>query len=143
MGLLCKVLVRFTRRDIERTRRLSLGAKIYGRWIGNGLVELSEVTGVPVELTEYQVKIKDRNRHARVLSLFVMKVSAGSTRTIRRALPAPLILQHGDIKSLRISLPERQIGLREMVLGTHRQMTITFIGQDRVGRPVRAVIELP
>ena len=143
MGVLYKVLVHFTRRDIERARRLSLGAKVHGRWINNGVVELREVNGVPVVLTEYQIRINDRHRHARILSFYVMKVSAGATRTIERALPAPVVLRQGDVRRVSLSVPERQIGLREIVLGTHRQVTITIIGRDQVGRPIRAVMDVP
>lgn len=113
--------VKFSRQDIERFRKLSLGAKVHAVWAGDGVVELREVNGVPVVLTEYTVKVDERNAHAGFLSYYVMKVSAGDSQEYSRALSSPVHLSSGQVERVRLTEPwKKKTGLQDIVLGTRR-----------------------
>jgi len=142
-GIVCRMRVKFSRQDIEKFRRLSLGAKVHAVWVGDGVVELREVNGVPVVLTEYTVKVDERNTNAGFLSYYVMKVSSGDNREYRRALSKPVHLK-GDVLRVRLTVPgQKKTGFQDLVLGTRRSVKVTILGRDLVGRAVAAVVRMP
>jgi len=81
----CFVLVRFPHEKIDKLRKLTMGAKAGARVVsvGNGQVnlEVRENNGVEVILTEYEVSLATTNRHARVITMFFMKVPTGCQHT--------------------------------------------------------------
>ena len=142
-GIVCWMWVRFSSQDIERFRQLSLGAKVHAVWAGDGTVELREVNGVPVVLTEYTVQVKERNTHAGFLSYYVMKVSSGESREYSQPLSKPVHLSSGNIERVWLAVPgHKKTGFQDMVLGTRRSVVVTITGRDVVGRPVTAVVRL-
>jgi hypothetical protein len=141
-GFACTTLLRFPPEDIERARQLSLGAKVTARWVGKGIVELREVNGVPVVLTDYRIEIEDRHRHAAVITLFFVKVSEGSSKTIQGALPEPIMLRGGLPEEASLDVPGIGTSLGGLLLGTSRRLTVTVFGRDEVGRRVEACIDV-
>lgn len=142
-GIVYRMRVRFTRQEIETFRRLSLGAKVHAVYRGDGIVELREVNGNPVMLTEYTVSVSEKNAHAGFLSYYVMKVSAGDCQEYRRALSRPVHLK-GDVVRVRLSVPgQKKTGFQDLVLGTRRSVKVTITGRDSVGRSVAAVVRVP
>ena len=139
-GIVCRMRVKFSRPEIERFRRLSLGSKVHAVWVGDGVVELREVNGVPVVLTEYNVKVDERNTHAGFLSYYVMEVSSGESREYSRALTRPVHLKD-DVVRVQLAVPgQKKTGFQDIVLGTRRSVVVTITGRDVVGRPVSAVV---
>ena len=104
--------------------------------LGGGVYELREVNGVACVLTEAAYAVSERNTHAGFLNYYVMKVSSGETRKYTKPLPEPVVLQNGAVEKDQ-SYGAHENGLGDLVLGTRRDVSITLIGTDEVGRAVR------
>jgi hypothetical protein len=139
-GIVYEMLVHFPRHLVKKMRRLSRGAKVIARWVGEDVIELSEVNGVAVTFTEAEVVVREENRHAAFLNYYVMKVSPGSSSKVARALPEPVTLKKSS-KRFRFVVHTKQKGLRDLVLGTKRSVRVTLSGQDEVGRAVKALVQ--
>lgn len=139
-GIVYRMLVHFPPSEIETVRRLSLGAKVHAVWLADDVVEIRELNGVPVILSEYTIKIDSRNTHAGFLSYYVVKVPAGDSKVYRQAFQTPLNLRSGVVKRVRLKIPDQnRTGFQELVLGTRQSMTVTLNGTDSVGRPIQVV----
>jgi hypothetical protein len=140
-GIVYRMLVHFTPAEIETMRRLSLGAKVHAVWLADNLVEIRELNGVPVTLSEYTIQLDSRNAHAGFLSYYVVKVPAGDSTVYRHAFQTPLNLRSGVVKRVRLKMPDQnKTGFQELVLGTRKSMKVTLNGTDSVGRSIQAVV---
>jgi hypothetical protein len=105
LGIVYRMRVRFSRKDIERFRKLSLGADATATHLGNGIVEVSESNGVPVTLTRYPIKVDEKNSNADFLSYYVMKVSSGESKKYSKAFRKPVHIKDGSHKKVKIKVP--------------------------------------
>ena len=135
-GVVYRMLVHFPKSIISKMRRLSKGAKVLATRLGGGVYELREVNGVSCVLTEAAYAVSERNAHADFLNYYVMKVSSGGSRKYTKPLPEPVVLQNKVARRINLMVPKSS-GLGDLVLGTRRSVSITLIGTDEVGRPVR------
>lgn len=135
-GVVYRMLVNFPKSLIAKMRRLSRGAKVLATRLGSGVYELREVNGVSCVLTEAAYAVAERNAHAGFLNYYVMKVSTGGTRKYTKPLREPVVLQNKMAQRINLMVPKRG-GLGDLVLGTRRSISITLMGTDEVGRPVR------
>jgi hypothetical protein len=145
-GVVYRILVYFPPRLIERARRLSLGAKVVARFVGKGgMIEVKEVNGVKVVLKGYVVSVVEKNRHADFLNYYVVSVSGGGSRSYERAFSNAVVLIGGAVKRVRVTVPTRGTGggLKDLVLGTSRLVTVSLRGTDEVGRPLHLQVPLP
>jgi hypothetical protein len=138
-GQVCFVLVRMTPGDLEKLKRLSIGAKVSARLIGisGGLasVEVMETNGVGVTITEYQMTAATRNNHARLITLFLWKVPETATASYKGALPNRLFLNKSSGR-ITIPLSAVQRSLNSALMGSREDISITITGYDEIGRPV-------
>jgi hypothetical protein len=146
-GFVYRILVYFPPRLVERARRLSKGAKVVARVVGGhggeGVIEVREVNGVKVVLSGYSVSVDEKNRHADFLNYYVMSVSSGGSRKFERAFSDSVVLSGGVVKRVRVMVPTRKVGLKGLVLGTSRSVTVSLQGTDEVGRRVRLQVPIP
>jgi hypothetical protein len=140
-GIVFEMLVHFPPKLVERTRKLSLGAKVHARWLNGGIVELREINGIQVVLTEYSVRVREQNSHAEFFNYYVMKVSAGNSQEFKRSLPEPVRLKGSEVRRVRIMVPKARHVLRDVMLGTRRSVMVSIHGTDEVGRAVH--IQVP
>jgi hypothetical protein len=136
-GIIYEMLVHFPALKIERMRRLSLGAKVLVTNIGGGIFELREVNRVGVVLTDIEITIIEQNRHAGIVTLFVMKVSSGDTQTVKKPLRVPVVLKSGAVRQVNLPVPTESNPFSDAILGTNRTIRMVLIGTDEVGRMVR------
>jgi hypothetical protein len=140
-GVVYEILVNFPPGVVNRMRKLSAGAKVHAWRIDSDTIGLRELNGVRVILTVASVKIVERNRNADFLNYYVMKVSKGSSRWYREAMPEPVILENGAVRTVRLMVPTKTGTISDLFLGTRRSCQVTFHGTDEVGRAVK--VSLP
>lgn len=138
------VLVHFPPRKIERLRKLTNGPEASARIVENNsekvLVEVTENNDVGVTLTDYQMKITRKNRHAGVITFFAWKVPEYSTWEYKSAIINSINLR-GDSKTFNIPYPANDSHIRQMILGTEIQTKIMFNGYDEIGRKISVTVE--
>ena len=138
-GQVCFVLVRMTPGDLEKLKRLNIGAKVSARLIGiNGgraSIEVSETNGVSVTITEYQMTAAINNNYARLITLFLWKVPETTTASYEGALPNRLSLNKSSSR-ITIPLSAVQRSLKSFLMGSREDISITMTGYDEIGRPV-------
>ncbi len=141
-GVVYEMLVHFPERLIKKMQRLSRGAKVIAKKVDHDTIELTEVNGVAVMLTEAEIVVTKRHKNAPFLNYYVMKVSDGSTNTYRRAFKKPVALKKGIVwhVSHPVSGKRNKRSLVNFILGTERTESAVFIGVDEVGRPVRVPV---
>lgn len=145
-GFVYRILVYFPPRLIEKARRLSKGAKVVARFVGTrGVIEVKEVNGVKVVLKGYVVSVVEKNRHADFLNYYVMSVSGGGSRSYERAFSSSVVLTGGVVRRVRVTMPTCGAGkgLKDLVLGTSRLVTVSLRGTDEVGRPLHLQVPIP
>ncbi|MFZ4439114.1 MAG: hypothetical protein ACOYOS_11845 [Syntrophales bacterium] len=138
-GQVCFVLVRMTPGDLERLKRLSIGAKVSARLIGisggQASIEVMETNGVGVTITEYQMTAAIRNSHARLITLFLWKVPETASTSYGGALPNRLSLNNSS-GSITIPLSAVRGSLKSTLMGSKEDISITLTGYDEIGRQV-------
>ncbi len=139
-GYVYKVLVYFPKEKMERLIRLSKGAKVLVRSLGDGTVELREVNGVGVVITEAEYVIDETNNHASFYNYYVMKVSSGGRKTVREVLAEPVVLKSRS-KVIKLMVPNSN-RVKDLLLGTDRSVYVSLLGRDEVGRIVRVKVVL-
>jgi hypothetical protein len=138
-GQVCFVLVRMTPGDLEKLKRLNIGAKVSARLIGisggQASIEVMETNGVAVIITEYQMITAIRNNHARLITLFLWKVPQTATASYEGALPNRLSLNKSSGRAI---IPLSNVGssLTSFLMGSSEDISITMTGYDEIGRPV-------
>jgi len=141
-GVVYRMLVYVEPRQLERMRRLSMGAKVVVSNLGDGVFELHEINRVGVVLTDLEISFFEKNRHAKLLTLFVMRVSSVNSRKIKRPLREPIVLKGGGFRRVRLPIPNNSNPYSDTVLGTHRTVQIVLFGTDEVGRTVQVDVHI-
>jgi hypothetical protein len=144
-GHVCFVLVQMRPSELERLKKLTIGARLTARMIGtNGghaTIEVSESNGVGVTLTEYRVTVASTNRNARLITLFVWKVPESEVATHEGVLPTRLFLKTSTRRTaVSVSTDENQ--LKSVLMGSKQAVSITLSGYDEIGRPVSVPVRL-
>lgn len=139
-GVVYRMLVHFPKSLISKMRRLSKGSKVLATKVGHGEYRLREVNGVACVLSEAAYAVSERNAHAGFLNYYVMKVSSGRSRKYTKPLSEPVVLQNGAVKRVSLMVPKRSV-VSDLVLGTQRDVSVTLIGVDEVGRPIKIKVE--
>ena len=138
------VLVHFPPQKIEKLRKLTIGPMISAQIVENDsvkvLVEVTENNDVGVTLTDYQMKITKKNRHAGVITLFAWKVLECSIWEYKGAIINSINLR-GDSKTFNIPYPNTDSRIGQMILGTEIQTKIILNGYDEIGRKISVTVE--
>ena len=138
-GVVYRMLVHFPKTLISKMRRLSRGSKVLVAKVGPGEYRLREVNGVACVLNEAAYAVSEVNRNAGFLNYYVMKVSIGGSQNYTKPLSEPVMLKNKGVGTVNLIVPHRNI-VADALLGTERNVQITLIGTDEVGRPVRVKI---
>ena len=105
-------------------------------------VEVRELNGVRVTLTDFRMTVSAVHRNAGLITLFFWKVPESEVLTHEGALPRRLLLKNSTDKAV-IGIHGDRIGLRTVLMGTQRDFSIEISGYDEVGRPVSVPIRSP
>ena len=142
----CFVLVRVRPSELERLRRLTIGAKLSAfmvRKSGDQLfIEVRETNGVSVTLTEYSMTTTTLHSNARLITLFFWKVPELSTKNREGALPDRLFLRNNTGRTV-ISSKNNDDHFKSALLGSESDITVTLAGYDEIGRPVSVPVRFP
>jgi hypothetical protein len=132
------LLVRYSKADISRMRKLTRGANVSASVIkiseGFALIRVSEANGIPVVINCADVHLHKRNRFAKTISYFVMKVPSGSTAHYQVGV-GPVTIS-GTSADVRVPLTSN--GMGDYLLGASVSRSVTLSGMDEVGRKVEA-----
>jgi hypothetical protein len=139
--IICFILVRYPDTLIAQMRRLTLGASVTASVIafedGTALIQVSEGNGVKVTLISADVYVKKRNRFAKKISYFVMKVSDGSSESYRLGLSPVVIRSSSKVIPLKLSGKD----LSDYLLGASIKRTVVLSGYDEIGRKVSVTVQ--
>jgi hypothetical protein len=136
-------LVYYPEEKIQKMRRLSKGAKViatavsgYGNYVG---LKLSEVNGVSVVISSADLRIRQTNKFANVITLFLWKVPPIIEHTT--SISVDPIKVCGN--SATIQLPVNNVGksLFDCLLGAKLRKIIVLTGCDEIGRPITVKVE--
>jgi hypothetical protein len=134
--VICFILVKYPSELIAQMRRLTLGSIVTASVIGfedsTALIQVSEGNGVKVTLTTADVLVRKKNRFAKKISYFVMKVADGSTESYRVGLEPVVIRSSSKVIPLNLSGKD----LSDYLLGADIKRTVIFSGFDEIGRKV-------
>ena len=138
------VLVRYTEEKILEMRRLSKGARLIATVVQNSdadeiILKVSEVNGVSVILTSADILIRQNNRLAKPISLFLWKVPALIEHL--SSIPLDPLQICGNSANIRIPTYTRRKRLIDHMLGANFEAIFTLNGYDEIGRAVRVKIE--
>ena len=139
---ICFVLVYCPPEKIERLRILTIGPMVAARIVkvvnNKVVIEVIENNGVQVTITDYDIEIMTKNRHAGVITMFVWKVPESSMRHLKGVLRQKISLRDtSQIFKIPIALPDP--GISSLILGAEDRFHIVLHGYDEVGR----VLSLP
>jgi hypothetical protein len=144
-GQVCFVLASMTPGGLEKFKRLSIGAKVSARLIGindgQASIEVSETNGVGVTITGYQMTAAIRNNNARLITLFLWKVSETAIVSYEGALPNRLYLNN-ETGGTIIPLSNAGSSIKSFLMGSQEDVTITLTGYDDIGRAVAASVRI-
>jgi len=145
-GHVCFVLVRMKPCELEKLKRLTIGAKVSARMLGtNGghvSVEVSESNGVGVTITEYRLTAAVRHRNARLITLFLWKVPETDNSSYEGALPHRLSLKDSSGRTT-IPIFIGKDRLTSIFMGSKEDFVITLMGYDELGRSVSTSVKIP
>jgi hypothetical protein len=134
--IICFILVKYPDTVIAEMRRLSLGssvtASVIGFEDGKALIQVNEGNGVKVTLTSADVHIRKKNRFAKKISYFVMKVADGSSESYRVGLEPVVVRSSSKVIPLNLSGKD----LSDYLLGADVKRTVVLSGFDEIGRKV-------
>ena len=133
------VLIHFPPEKIENLRRLSIGPKVSARIVktnrGTPTIELNELNGVGVTLTDYRAEIKSIYRHAKFITLFAFKVPGSSHHQIKGVIGHAVSL-NGNSTQFELPLSKADSKIKQLILGTQKHVKIVLKGYDEIGRKV-------
>jgi hypothetical protein len=136
--IICFILVKYPDTLIAQMRRLTLGASVTASVVGfedgKALIQVSEGNGVKVTLTSADVHVRKRNRFAKKISYFVMKVADGSTESYRVGLEPVSV--RGESTLISIPVDRRKPQFTDYLLGADIKRTVVLSGHDEIGRKV-------
>lgn len=145
-GHVAYVLVQMMPWELERLKKLTMGAKLTAQITERSgdhvCVEVRELNGVRVTLTNFRMTVSAVNRNARLITLFFWKVPESDIWTHEGALPRSLLLKKSVDKAV-IAIHGDRVGLQTVLLGTQRNVSIEISGYDEVGRPVGVPVRSP
>ncbi len=138
-GVIGYVLVQMMPWELDRLKRLSIGAKLTARIIETGrnhvCIELKELNGVGVTLTHFRITVSEAHKNAKLITLFFWKVPDSDTMTYEGSLPRSLLLKNSTDKAL-IGIHNERTGLSTVLMGTERNVYTEIFGYDEIGRAV-------
>lgn len=130
--------------EMENLRKLTIGPKVTAKIIKKNhktiAIEVSEINGVQVTLTDYHVKITAENLHAALITLFAWKVPELSKQNFKRVIDQKIFLK-GSSKTFNITNPSPAPNLKKFILGTQTQISIVLHGYDEVGRQLSVTVQ--
>jgi len=133
------VLVRYSSGMIDKLRKLTIGAKAGARIVsmenGRVNVEVRENNGVEIILTEYELSLAKTNRHADIITMFLMKVPKAASHTAQGMIEKKVSVKD-NAKTLTIHYPASVPDLKSFILGSETEIKIVLYGHDEVGRSV-------
>lgn len=135
-GIVCQVMAHLSARTLDRMRQLSIGAKVLVSDLGGDVFEFREVNGVDVTLTSAEITITEKNRHARFISYYFMKINSGRILTMALSLPEPVFLKAGKIQQVQLRIPSNQSSLSDKFTGKMKSYSLIFFGTDELGRNI-------
>jgi hypothetical protein len=145
-GIIAYVLVQMMPWELERLKKLTMGAKLTAQITERSgdhvCVEVRELNGVRVTLTDFRMTVSAVHKNARLITLFFWKVPESDVLSHEGALPRSLLLKNSTDKAM-IGIHADQIGLRTVLMGTRRDFSIEISGYDEVGRPVSVPVRSP
>lgn len=145
-GLVAYVLVQMMPWELERLKKLTMGAKLTAQIMERSgdhvSVEVRELNGVRVTLTDFRMTVSAVHKNAGLITLFFWKVPGSEVLTHEGALPRRLLLKNSADKAV-IGINGDRIGLRTVLMGTQRDIVIDISGYDEVGRPVSVPVRSP
>jgi hypothetical protein len=145
-GLVAYVLVQMMPWELERLKKLTMGAKLTSQITERSgdhvCVEVRELNGVRVTLTNFRMTVSEVHRNARLITLFFWKVPESDTLIHEGALPRSLLLKNSTDKAV-IGIHGDRIGLQTVLMGTQRDVSIEISGYDEVGRAVSVPVRSP
>lgn len=145
-GFVAYVLVQMMPWELERLKKLTIGAKLTAQITERSgdhvSVEVREINGVRVTLTDFRMTVSAVHQNAGLITLFFWKVPRSDVLTHEGALPRRLLLKNSADKAV-IGIHGDRIGLRMVLMGTQRDVIIEISGYDEVGRPVSVPARSP
>jgi hypothetical protein len=133
------VLVRYPDSLITEMKRLSKGSKVvasFVRWSGDeAVIRVTELNGVSAILTSADIKICKRNRYAKAISFFIVRVPEVSNEKCHVALRPVKVC--AESKTIRLRLTDGKKA-SDYLLGAAVTHNIELRGYDEIGRAVRA-----
>ncbi len=145
-GLIAYVLVQMMPWELERLKKLTMGTKLTAQITERSedyvSVEVRELNGVRVTLTDFRMTISAVHHNAWLITLFFWKVPGAEVLTHEGVLPHRLLLKNSTDKAV-IGIHGDRIGLRTVLMGTQRDISIEISGYDEVGRPVSVPVRSP
>jgi hypothetical protein len=144
-GHVCFVLVQIRPSELEKLKRLTMGAKLTARVIGTDgeqiSIEASESNGVGVTLNEYRLTFAMTHTNARLITLFFWKVPQSDTKSIDGALVKRISLNNSSGNTV-IPVSNGMNSLRSFIMGSKQDVSITLTGYDEIGRSVIVPVRL-
>lgn len=138
------ILVNFPPGKIQRLRKLTIGPKVSARIIKETndqlVIEVKEINGVRVTLTDYHIKTKTKNRHAGFITMFAFKVPELLSKKIDGVIRQKISLKENS-QTLNIPNPTPDTGIKDLILGADTKINILLQGYDEVGRPVSVPVK--
>jgi len=138
-GYICYLLIALSEDKIQDLKRLSMGPKLAATVMKSSregiLVDVRESNGVGVTLSDYQIHLKTRNRHAGLITLFAWKVPKKCIAKMDGVLRQHLHINRSSQRFL-IPNPLAKTGLKQILLGAESRIKITLHGYDEMGRKV-------
>ena len=132
--------------EIETLRKLTMGPKVAAAIIKEShkiiIIEVREINGVQVTLTDYDIKINAKNLHAAVITRFAWKVPESSSQNFQRVIEQKVSLK-GSSQTFSIANPYPTPNFKQFILGTQTQMNIVLHGYDEIGRHLSVTVQGP
>jgi hypothetical protein len=137
------VLVRYPQKMIAKMKKLSKGARLIASvaHVADSKIgfKVSEVNGVLVVLTSADILVRQHNRFAKSISLFLWKVPPMVEH--RSSIPLDPVKICGISANILIPTDTFRKSLIDHLLGANLEAIVTLNGYDELGRAVRVKIE--
>lgn len=136
---LCFLLVNLSPEKIENLRRLSIGPMIGARILQLTdeclIVEVWENNDVEISLADFEIELIDRNKHAKIITMFYWKIPDKEVQKIKGALEEKIVIKNCKARfAIPYHPPEQNV--KTFFYGSERQIKILLHGHDEIGRPL-------
>lgn len=136
---LCFLLVNLPPEKIENLRRLSIGpmtgARIFQLTNDSLIVEVWENNDVEISLADFEIELIDRNKHAKVITMFFWKIPEKEVQKIKGTLEEKIVCKNSIARFAICYQPPEQ-NVKTFFYGSERQIKILLHGHDEIGRPL-------